>query len=104
MSTRAVTLAFTYVLDQLVRLCVVQRPSNVLQRDITFGLLALNRDQDGVPLAVHHIYAVGKSASRERGGEDGRDARLKALVSGKCATARTRGSPDSEAGVAARVG
>ena len=53
----------THVLDQLVRLSVMQRRGNVLKSDVALRLLALNRDEDDVLLPVHDV-CVQRAAAR----------------------------------------
>ena len=60
MSTRAAEEHATrpYVLDKLVRLRVVDRTGDVLERHITIDFLALNGDKERVPLAVHDFCGM----------------------------------------------
>ena len=95
-SNMAYQAVLTHVLDQLIRLSVMQRRGNVLKSDVALRLLALNRDEDDVLLPVHDVCvrraAVGLLLVLRQDGE--RDSRPNALLSGKCATAITMGSSD----------
>ena len=53
----------THVLDQLIRLSVMQRRGNVLKSDVALRFLALNRDEDDVLLPVHDV-CVQRAAAR----------------------------------------
>ena len=48
---------YTIVLDQLVRIWVVERASDTLQSNITIRLI-LNGDKDIVPLAIYDLCIV----------------------------------------------
>ena len=47
--------ALTHVLDQLVRLGIVQRAADALERYIAVSFLALNSNQDDILLPVHDV-------------------------------------------------